>query len=87
MRNHTGEKPYSYSECGYRTQVKHNLLTLMKNDCDVKPYACHQCNYSSKHKTDLEVCMIRIHTVKKLFACTMSDYKVSCKTFSTLCVL
>ncbi|KAI8493467.1 protein sialylation [Branchiostoma belcheri] len=50
LAKHTGEKPYMWEECGYRTTPKADLSKHLRTHTGEKPYKCDQCDYSAAVK-------------------------------------
>ncbi len=59
---HTGQKPYTCTLCGYASNVKYNLERHMRRHTESKDHKCLVCGFSSSGKAQLTM-HLRIHTV------------------------
>ncbi|UYV81383.1 PRDM9 [Cordylochernes scorpioides] len=72
----TKEKPYSCTECSYRTAHLANLTTHRHTHTGEKPYSCTQCNYRTKQSAHLTAHR-RTHTGEKPYSCTQCNYRTT----------
>ena len=73
MRIHSGENPFSCTQCNYSCKKTGNLKTHMLTHSGGNPFSCTQCDYSCKQSSSLKK-HILIHSGEKPFKCDQCNY-------------
>ena len=75
---HSEERPFSCSECQYRSKTKWVLAQHMKQvHSDEKPFICSQCEYRCKTKFNLTIHLKTVHLKKGLLAALSANTATS----------
>ena len=82
MRTHTGEKTYTFTQCGEAYSNKGNIHKHMKTYIGKKPCQCRQYEKVFSYKFDLDSHM-RIHTVNVSTVRKYFDIKYSWQSYDS----